>query len=261
MGGGCRQGGASHGRLVHHITLKWENQPGSFQSWLSLIEESDDPHVSDERSRYKVSAISLFAFRRETLCAVLGNLNERSAVNAEDAGLVRRCLRGDPQAVGLLIGRFQGDVFGLCVRLLRHRQDAEDVTQEVFLRVFRSLEGWDSSRPLRPWILGITVNRCRTWLGQRSRRPETVDYLHETLASRDLMGEGGELVGEIQAALMELRTDYRTVFTLFHEQGQGYDEIAQIVDRPVGTVKTWLHRARLEILERLRKKGLVEDEV
>ncbi|MGL4555565.1 MAG: RNA polymerase sigma factor [Gemmataceae bacterium] len=180
-------------------------------------------------------------------------------MSAEDAGLVRRCLRGDPEAVGLLVGRFQGDVFGLCVRLLRHRQDAEDVTQEVFLRVFRSLAGWDPSRPLRPWVLGIAVNRCRTWLVQRAKRPDTVDHLQDTLASKEAEGgEAGELVAEIQAALAGLRVEYRTVFVLFHERGQGYDEIAQAIDRPVGTVKTWLHRARLEILDRLRRRGLVE---
>lgn len=181
-------------------------------------------------------------------------------MSAEDAGLVRRCLRGETEAVASLIGRFQGEVFGLCVRLLRHRQDAEDVTQEVFLRVFRSLEGWDPSRPLRPWVLGIAVNRCRTWLGQRAKRPEAVDYLQDTLAGRDEGTEAGELVGEIQAALADLRLEYRTVFVLFHEHGQGYDDIARAIDRPIGTVKTWLHRARLEILERLKRRGLVEDD-
>ena len=80
-----------------------------------------------------------------------------------------------------LIERFQAEVFGLSVRMLNHRHDAEDVSQEVFLRVFRSLRRWDPARPLRPWITGITVNRCRTWLSQRSRVPETVDYLNECL--------------------------------------------------------------------------------
>jgi DNA-directed RNA polymerase specialized sigma24 family protein len=54
-----------------------------------------------------------------------------------------------------------------------------------------------------------------------------------------------------------LRPDYRTVFVLFHEQGQAYEEIAEALDRPVGTVKTWLHRARLEVLERLQRRGMV----
>lgn len=171
----------------------------------------------------------------------------------EDAILVRACLRGDNQAIRALVERFQSEVFGLCLRLLHHRHDAEDVSQEVFLRVFRSLTRWDSTRPLRPWILGITINRCRTWLTQRARRPELVDYLQETVAGAEA-DDSIELLGEIRDALAEVRDDYRTVFVLFHEQGQPYEVIAQALGRPVGTIKTWLHRARLEILDRLRPR-------
>ena len=180
-------------------------------------------------------------------------------MSTEDAKLVHGCLRNDAQAVRSLVERFQTEVFGLCCRLLHHRQDAEDVAQEVFFRVFRSLRGWDASRPLRPWIMGIAVNRCRTWMTQRARRPELVDYLQDTAAG-PAPDDSGELVREIQAALQELRWEYRTVFALFHEQGQPYEDIAAALDRPVGTIKTWLHRARLEILERLRKRGMVPEE-
>jgi RNA polymerase sigma-70 factor (ECF subfamily) len=158
-----------------------------------------------------------------------------------------------------LVNRFQAEVYGLCVRLLNHRHDAEDVTQEVFLRVFRSLGGWDSTRPLKPWIMGIAVNRCRTWLTQRARRPELVDYLQDTVPGRT-PDDSAELLQEIQSALAELRLEYRMVFVLFHEQGQPYEEIAEALDRPVGTIKTWLHRARMEILERLRSRGMVPEE-
>lgn len=156
--------------------------------------------------------------------------------------------------------RYQGEVFGLCLRLLGHRHDAEDVAQEVFLRVFRSLRRWDSSRPLKPWIMGIAVNRCRTWMAQRVRRPEPVDYLQETAAG-PVTDDAAELLSEIRAAVEALRPDYRTVFVLFHEQGQPYEEIAAELERPVGTIKTWLHRARLEVLERLRQRGMVPQEV
>jgi RNA polymerase sigma-70 factor (ECF subfamily) len=157
-----------------------------------------------------------------------------------------------------LVERFQGDVFGLCVRLLRDRHEAEDAAQEVFLRVFRSLRRWDSSRPLKPWIMGIAVNRCRTYLGRRARRPELVTYLQELPSPRP-EDDSAELVREIRAALETLRDEYRAVFVLFHEQGCSYEAIAQAVERPVGTVKTWLHRARLEVLERLRKRGMVSE--
>jgi len=180
-------------------------------------------------------------------------------VATEEAALVRRCLQGEPEAIRALVDRFQTEIFSLCVRLLSHRQDAEDVTQEVFLRIFRSLKRWDSNRPLKPWIIGITVNRCRTWMAQRLRRPELVDYLQETAAA-PATDDAPELLNEIHAALRELRPEYREVFVLFHEQGQPYDVIAQAMGRPVGTIKTWLHRARMEILERLRRRGMVTSE-
>jgi RNA polymerase sigma-70 factor (ECF subfamily) len=179
-------------------------------------------------------------------------------VSSEEAVLVRRCLRGDAEAVQAVVDRFQAEVFGLCVRLLGHRHDAEDVTQEVFLRVFRSLRRWDASRPLKPWIMGIAVNRCRTWMAQRARRPELADYLHDTAPSPP-PDDSAELVSEIQAALAELRLEYRSVFVLFHEHGQPYEDIAAALDRPVGTIKTWLHRARLEVLDRLRRRGMISE--
>jgi RNA polymerase sigma-70 factor (ECF subfamily) len=179
-------------------------------------------------------------------------------VAADDADLVGRCLRADADAIRCLVDRYQGDVYALCYRLLHHRHDAEDVTQEVLLRVFRSLRRWDAERPLKPWILGIAVNRCRTWMGQRSRRPELVDYLEDVTPSPPA-DDSAELVAEIQAALAVLRPDYRIAFILFHEQGQPYEEIAAILGRPVGTIKTWLHRARLELLAKLKKRGLATE--
>jgi len=179
-------------------------------------------------------------------------------VPGEDASLVRRCLKGDSQAIQELVQKFQSDVFGLSIRLLHHRQDAEDVAQEVFLRVFRSLKRWDSKRPLKPWIMGIAVNRCRTWLSQRARRPELVEYLQDT-ASTPKADDSVELAREIQSALADLRLEYQSVFVMYHEQGQPYEDIAEALDKPVGTIKTWLHRARLEVLDRLRRRGMISE--
>ena len=176
-----------------------------------------------------------------------------------DAALVRRCLSGDSAACRELVGRFQPDVFAVCRRLLADAHDAEDVTQEVFLRVFRSLGRWDDSRPLRPWVVGIAVNRCRTWVGRRAKRPELADYLHEA-PDRRPADDSAELRAAIREAVDALRDEYREVFVLFHEHGHGYEEIAGAVGRPVGTVKTWLHRARIELLNSLRARGLVSEE-
>src|SRR5207253_9496616 len=98
----------------------------------------------------------------------------------------------------------------------------------------------------------------RTWLAQRRRYPEAVDYLQDTAASAPA-DDTAELRREIQAAVEQLREDYRAVFVLFHQQGQPYEDIAEALQRPVGTIKTWLHRARLEIMDRLRRRGMVRD--
>ena len=95
-------------------------------------------------------------------------------------------------------------------------------------------------------------------MAQRARRPELVDYLHET-ASSPPSDDAPELLREIRAAVDDLRAEYRAVFVLFHEQGQPYEDIAVALSRPVGTIKTWLHRARLEVLERLRERGMVDN--
>ncbi len=173
-----------------------------------------------------------------------------------DEDLARRCLRGEPEATRELIARFEADVFAVSLKMLRHRHDAEDVAQEVFLRVFRSLKTWDPTRPLKPWVLSITVNRCRTWLGKRARLPEPTEFLHDVPA-RPADTPAGELTTALRHAIDALRAEYREVFLLFHEHALPYEEIAAAVDRPVGTVKTWLHRARQEVLSELQRLGHV----
>jgi RNA polymerase sigma factor (sigma-70 family) len=176
----------------------------------------------------------------------------------DDPSLVEALRAGDPLAPAELVERFHGIVFGLCFRMMGHRHDAEDVAQETLLRALRGIAGFDGSRPLRPWLLGIAANRCRTALGRRSRRPTTVEAAPEPVDHRPGLADPDDLASELERALERLRPDYRLVFALFHEQGLPYEEISQTIGRPVGTVKTWLHRARGELAEYLVRRGLVE---
>ncbi len=175
-----------------------------------------------------------------------------------DAELVAACLLDEPSALKTLVERFQGLVWSLCFRLLRDRHEAEDVAQEVFIRILRGLKGWDANRPLHPWIMAIAINRCRTQLAQRARRPRTVDNLNLQPAKPDLGQPSNEWKAEVDAALSMLREEYREVFILFHEQGLPYEDIAALMQRPVGTIKTWLHRARSQMFEQLRERGMID---
>jgi RNA polymerase sigma-70 factor (ECF subfamily) len=174
----------------------------------------------------------------------------------DDRALVEELRGSDPDAPRRLIERYQGVVFGLCFRMLGHRQDAEDVTQETFVRALRGFSGFESGRPLRPWLLGIAANRCRTTLARRARRPTVVETLEERVDHRAGLTDPDDLAGELQRALNRLRPEYRMVFVLFHEQNLAYEEIGQTLGRPVGTVKTWLHRARAELAEHLSRRGV-----
>jgi RNA polymerase sigma-70 factor, ECF subfamily len=173
--------------------------------------------------------------------------------------LVGRCLQGDQSAMVELVELHQGQVFGLCYRMLRHRQDAEDVTQESFSRALRRLHTWDNQRPFLPWLLAIAGNRCRTLLAARVRRPATNSLVEQ--ASDDTFDQqrASNLAEEVELALSTLRTEYREAFLLFHQHELSYAQIGATLDCPLGTVKTWVHRARRELIAQLRRRGVVQE--
>jgi RNA polymerase sigma-70 factor (ECF subfamily) len=168
--------------------------------------------------------------------------------------LVKRCLDGDQSAMRELVERYQGQVFGLCYRMLGNRQDAEDAAQETFLRVLRSLASWDSNRGFEPWLLAIAGNRCRTALAARTRRPRMQPLLEPPVERQHNGEEASLLVEEVKRGLSLLRYEYREAFILFHENGLSYEEIAETINRPLGTVKTWIHRARQQLIRDLTRR-------
>ena len=171
--------------------------------------------------------------------------------------LARRCLAGDAECLRAFVGRFQQLVFSLCLQMMRHRQDAEDVAQESIVRAVRHLATWDQTRPIEPWLMGIAANRCRTALERRNRRP----IVMETLPEPESNGRppSGGIAEEVQRAVDTLRDDYRQCFTLFHVQQLSVQEISDLMHVPTGTVKTWLHRARKILAEELQRRGVTAD--
>jgi RNA polymerase sigma-70 factor (ECF subfamily) len=182
-----------------------------------------------------------------------------SALPDEDRALINRCLAGDQMAMVCLMGRYEDVVFGLCYRMLNHRQDAEDAAQETFARAFRSLERFDQERDFKPWVLTIAGNRCRTMLFARSRRPAPRMMADEVADSAPNQQAARNLAEEVELALAQLREEYRQAFVLFHEHELSYAEIGETLDCPIGTVKTWVHRARREMIRYLRSRGVVEE--
>jgi RNA polymerase sigma-70 factor (ECF subfamily) len=183
-----------------------------------------------------------------------------SAASDDLRSLVKRCLAGQQSAMVELVGQYQGQVFGLCYRMLRQRQDAEDMTQETFTRALRNLQSWDATRDFEPWLLAIAGNRCRTLLAKRQRKPAPQSLIEPIADDRPDISAARQLAEEVALAMKGLRAEYRQAFLLFHEHGLTYAQIGESLDCPLGTVKTWVHRARQEIIEFLLNRGVIEDD-
>lgn len=174
--------------------------------------------------------------------------------------LVGSCLRGDQRAMYALVEQYQGRVFGLCCRMLGNRQDAEDATQETFIRVLHSLGCWDATREFEPWLLAIAANRCRTALSARKRRRDCRSMIENSAADSSAEdADASHLAEEVAKGLQRLRCEHREAFVLFHEHGLSYEQIAEMNQRPLGTIKTWIHRARRELMDYLVERDVVPE--
>ncbi len=174
--------------------------------------------------------------------------------------LVDQCLQGDQSAAAEFVQRFRSQVYLLCYKMVGEHHEAEDMAQETFLRVLRNLHRWDRDRPIEPWIMTIAGNRCRSYLAQRNRRPLACPAPDHVEDHRGIDHRGQLLAEEVRLALGHIRQDYRDAFLLFHDHQMSYHEIAQRMNCPIGTVKTWVHRARRELVQRLAKRGVVHPE-
>lgn len=184
-----------------------------------------------------------------------------------EAALAVAASRGDKQAFGRLVDLHKRAVYGLCIRLLRHPEDARDAAQEAFVRAYASLATFDPTQPFAPWVLRIARNHCLDVGRRRGSRPPEValDADPEEGGARELPDphtpraddviERRELAGSLAAAVAALPPNYREVVELFHVEHLSYKEIAATLDVPIGTVMTWLHRARARLKDALTAGG------
>jgi RNA polymerase sigma-70 factor (ECF subfamily) len=182
------------------------------------------------------------------------------AVVALEDGLVARCLRGDGFAFSRLVALHEGMVVNLSQRLLGDREEARDLAQDVFLQVFRTLGRFQGRSSLKTWIYRITVNQCRNrqrwWRRRRRDRALSLDQLNPTDAARLASTQGApafeyvarrEAAQRVQAALLRLSFDHRSILVLREVEGLRCEEIAGTLGVPEGTVKSRLARAREQL--------------
>ncbi len=207
-----------------------------------------------------------------TLGLMLGALAMTAADPDEE--LVRRFKRGDREAFSELVVRYQSRIFTLCLRWLGERQVAEEVSQDVFIALYRALPGFRGESRVSTWIFRVAVNHCknrRVYLRRRHRdRHEPLEGEERLDApARQIADDGpgtdqgvhrSEAERILSEALADMEESYRTILILRDIEGMAYDDIARVLDLRKGTVKSRLHRARSQ-LARVLARSIGKDDV
>jgi RNA polymerase sigma-70 factor (ECF subfamily) len=170
------------------------------------------------------------------------------ATDEQDRALVERCLKNHRDAADALVDRYQQRLFNVALRMLGNVQDAEDVTQTVFLNAFHKLRTYDPRYKFFSWIYRMTVNESLNLLKRRKPTVPLEDDLDILAPGGDAAADRGEVEDRVGSALMSLTPDDRAVVVLRHFVSFSYQEIAAVLEIPVQTVKSRLFTAR----ERLR---------
>ena len=184
----------------------------------------------------------------------------------DEIRLVRRCLRGDDQAFAEIVDRHKVMVYSIVARVVQDSGFAEDLAQEVFLRVYRGLQGFRRESKLSTWIYKIAYRVCLAELERPHRQQYTISLdgvlddaepisIREPVPVTDRAFDQIDLSESLDHWLGTLPPHYRMAITLYYLGDRSYLEIAEVMGVPIGTVKTYLHRAKRALKDRILREG------
>jgi RNA polymerase sigma-70 factor (ECF subfamily) len=176
-----------------------------------------------------------------------------AAADEQDRALIKRCLEGQRDAAGGLVDRYQKRLFNVALRMLNNVQDAEDVTQTVFLNAFLELRTYNPRYKFFSWIYRMTVNESLNML-KRRKPTVTLEDEFDIRAPGAAPDRAAEVQDRVGKALMSLKPDDRAVVVLRHFVSFSYQEIADVLEVPVRTVKSRLYTARERLRLTLRER-------
>ncbi len=179
----------------------------------------------------------------------------RRVSSSEETELAKAAANGDVQAFSTLVERYQRPIFNMCFRYLRN-QDAEDLAQETFIKAFMNRAKFNPDRPLLPWLMTIARNLCIDRL--RKKTPDLLPPDSPVTAVDNSPSVEDELsvkqdLSQLARALEKLPEGQREAISLCYVDGLSYQETAEVLDVPIGTVMTWLHRGRAKLRELVNK--------
>ena len=177
-------------------------------------------------------------------------------VEVGDADLVRRCCNGDRSAFEILLRRYERPVYNAALRMLRNPEDAKDVAQTVFLKVYEHLSEYDPKYKFYSWIYRIAVNESLHGLSRRHHLEAIDEEEPDERPGPDVEAGDAQTSRQVQDALMHLKPEYRSVIVLKHLLGCSYDDMSEILQLPEKTVKSRLFTARQLLKDVLLDQGI-----
>jgi RNA polymerase sigma-70 factor (ECF subfamily) len=177
-----------------------------------------------------------------------------------DTEIISKVLSGDQQAYASLVNRYQSYVFTLSLRFTKNREDAEEVSQDIFIKAYRALADFKGNSKFSTWLYTIVNNTCITFLRKKRLQTHSLDNdgVFEVADSMDSglranLVEQKSKVAMVNNAISLLNPDDAEVITLFYKSEQSLEEIAQILGIETNTAKVRLHRARTRLKEKMEK--------
>jgi RNA polymerase sigma-70 factor, ECF subfamily len=179
-----------------------------------------------------------------------------------DIQTINDYLTGDARGFNILVDRYQRPIYNLAYRFSGNSDDARDLTQEIFIHLYRKLGSFRGESTFSTWFYRLAVNYCKDWLGKKSRRinaSDPLDIIESTIPdSNDGPGQAYEKLETqkaVQGAISQLSKNQKLVVILHDIQGYDYETIAKMIESPVGTVKSRLARGRQKLAEKLISYG------
>jgi len=184
---------------------------------------------------------------------------------ADDTQLASRAAAGDYAAFEELVKRYRNEVHALAFYFVRNREDAWDISQEVFVKAHRGLKRFRGDASFKTWLMRITTNQCKDFFKKRRLRTVSLDGGEQTWevpgtgANPERSARAQELGAAIDEALGQLSHKHRTALVLREFEGLSYEEMAEVMECSMGTVMSRLHHARKKMQRLLIEAGVVED--
>ncbi len=191
-----------------------------------------------------------------------------------DINLIRRCKKNDADAFNILLSRYEGYLYRLCFSFTRNKEESLDMMQEVYIRVLRGFKNFDENRPLLPWLKKVAVNTMINSRKKSSRQEVSLEGEWNQKgqeggeASPENILAGGEDTEEsvlfedtrnhVNGLIAELPEQYRIALVLRYHEEMSYENIANTLDQPLGTVKNSVFRARNMLRKKMMAYGLLE---